>query len=232
MKNAYALGCIVALACSGLTLGACSSSNSDPGPGVAADSGKADTGGGGTDTGGGGTDTGGGGTDTGGGGTDTAGGGDTSGGGDTGSEAGTCGKDPTLHVPVAGSGPYCPGYKPDGGTASASCAAGEFCCETKTTSGTPSNCAASASACATGIEAVWACDAPSMCGAGMVCCGDGTPKIKTGCTYEEIFPAKGTVCAAACTATQVTVCEADADCPTGKTCTPIKTGGKQVGYCK
>ncbi|GAC1553761.1 MAG: hypothetical protein NVS3B10_15410 [Polyangiales bacterium] len=232
MKNAYALGCIVALACSGLTLGACSSNDSGSGPGVAAD-----TGGGGTDTGGGGTDTGGGRTDTGGGGSDTSvtdtggGGGDSSGGGDSG-EAGTCGTDPTLHPPVAGEGPYCPGLATDGG-ASGPCATGQTCCESKKGATPPSSCAANAAACPSTAEATWDCDADSQCPSGSVCCGDGTPTIRTGCTYYNVFPPKGTKCVVgtACGATQYKVCEAPAECTTG-TCTPMKTGGKQIGFCK
>ncbi|GAC1577258.1 MAG: hypothetical protein NVS3B20_08660 [Polyangiales bacterium] len=53
-----------------------------------------------------------------------------------------------------------------------------------------------------------------------------------GCTYQEVFPPKGTTCAATCAAAQYIVCEAAADCPAGKTCTALKSGGKQIGYCK
>ncbi|MGZ3423623.1 MAG: hypothetical protein ACXVEE_37520, partial [Polyangiales bacterium] len=115
------------------------------------------------------------------------------------------------------------------------CAIGQTCCDTPKGSTPASSCIAGGSTCpATSPKSgsTWECDAPSQCGTGKVCCGDGTPKLRTGCTYEEVFPAKGTVCAATCSATQFTVCEAPGDCPSGKTCTAIKSGSKNLGYCK
>ena len=146
----------------------------------------------------------------------------------------TCGSDPTLHPAEAGVGPYCPGYYPSGSTTSGSCSLGQTCCEQTTGSPTPSSCTSPTSACPSGDEANWECDGPSMCeGSTRTCCGNGTPAIRPGCTYLEVYPTQGTVCAATCGATQYVVCESDADC-TGskKTCTPLKSGGKQIGACQ
>ena len=222
MKNAYAFGFTAALLCGGLTLGGCSSN--DTGSGTS----PADTGTSNSDVASA--------VDTGA--ADTAVGGDTgaadtSGSSDSG-DASTCGADPTLHLPAAGEGPYCPGLATDGGK-SGPCPASQTCCESKKGATSPSSCAANAAACppAPTTEATWGCDAPSMCnGATPVCCGNGAPAIRTGCTYYDIFPAKGTVCAASCSPNQYTVCEADADCGTTMKCIPMKTGGKQIGFCK
>ena len=149
----------------------------------------------------------------------------------------TCGSDPTLH-PLgsdAGAVPgvYCPGAGADAGAST--CDPGLICCDTPKGSTPASSCIASTATCPTTTPKAgssWACDAPQHCGTGKICCGKGTPKLRTGCTYEEVFPALGTQCETACATGEYIVCEAAGDCPTGKTCTPIKSGGKQVGYCK
>jgi len=44
----------------------------------------------------------------------------------------------------------------------------------------------------------------------------------------------GTVCAASCAAGQTQVCDntsGPGECGSGKTCTPVKLHGNQVGYC-
>lgn len=146
---------------------------------------------------------------------------------------GGCGSDPKLHPPAAGEGVFCPGTGDAGG--GAPCATGQLCCDTPKGSTPASSCIAGGSTCPTTSPksgSSWECDAPAQCGTGKVCCGEGTPKLRTGCTYEEVFPAAGSKCAASCGATEYVICEAAGDCPAGKTCTPIKTGGKQVGYCK
>lgn len=161
--------------------------------------------------------------------------------GDAKDGGGTCGSDPTLHPLTATdggfSGVFCPGAGAggDSGSSSKTCDPGLFCCDTPSGSTPASSCIASTATCPTTSPkagATWECDAPQHCGTGKVCCGQGTPKLRTGCTYEEVFPALGSKCEATCGATEYIICEAPADCPSGKTCTPIKNGGKQVGYCK
>jgi len=155
---------------------------------------------------------------------------------DTGSgktDGGTmCGSDPMLHPPKTGDGVYCPG-EGDGGMG-ANCAVGQICCDTPKGSTPASSCIAGGSTCPTTSPKAgssWECDSPTQCG-GKVCCGTGTPKLRTGCTYEEVFPSTSTTCAASCPSGSFIVCEAPGDCPSGKTCTAIKSGGKQIGYCK
>lgn len=198
---------------------ACSSSDTGGGSTTAIDTGTADTGST-TDTGSsmdtGTTDTG---TST----TDT---------GTTTADAANCGSAPTLH-PAGDAGVYCPNAG-DGGT-NTSCAIGQTCCDVPNKSTPGSSCIASGSTCPTSTPkpaSAWECDAPSQCGTGKICCGIGTPKLRTGCTYDEVFPAEGSKCEVSCTTGQYVICEANADCPTGKTCTPLKSGGKQVGYCR
>ena len=206
---------------------ACSSSDTTPGTNPIPDTGgTGDTGGGGdTATG----DTGGGGdTATG----DTGSSGETSGdvGGDSSS---VCGSDPTLHPVKTGEGVYCPGVGDAG--FGAPCAVGQICCDTPSKSTPPSSCIASGTTCPTTTPkagSTWECDSPLHCTGGKICCGLGTPKLRTGCTYEEVFPALGSKCETACAAGEYTVCEVPADCTGGKVCTAIKSGGKQVGYCK
>lgn len=155
-----------------------------------------------------------------------------------------CGADPTLHPPTidggVSSGVFCPGA--GAGGKSTTCAAGQICCELATKTGTPaSSCIAAGGTCPTSgsPQLTWQCDAPGMCASGSVCCGVGTIHVRTSCTYEEIFPtstagAAGSKCetGTACAAGEFIICEAPGDCPTGKTCTPIKAAGKQIGYCK
>jgi len=141
---------------------------------------------------------------------------------------GTCGVPPTLHPPGF-TGPYCP-FMADAGTTS--CAPGQTCCEYPV--GAPSTCVARGTMCPTmgGVSAVsWECDAPSQCGGGAMCCGNGTPMVRPGCSYFEVRPAQGTSCAATCGTGQYVVCEANSDCPTGRTCTPLKSEGQSIGFC-
>jgi hypothetical protein len=164
---------------------------------------------------------------------------DTSTGTDSGGDSGsTCGSDPTLHPLTADGGVvpgvYCPGAGADGGS-STTCATGQICCDTVKGSTPPSSCIAGGTTCpATTPKAgsSWECDGPQHCTGGKICCGLGAPALRKGCTYEEVYPALGTVCETSCSTSQYIVCEAAGDCPSGKTCTPIKSGSKQIGYCK
>lgn len=238
MKRAYAIGLLGAvLGASAFGFVACSSSDPAPSPGVGSDTGT-----GGTDTGTGGevaTDTGTGGTDTGTGGGDTDV--DTGSPGEGGTDAG-CGSTPTLHPPPADAGTsnpgvFCPFSAPTGGK-NITCAAGQSCCETPAAAGTPSTCvttgtASSPTACPVAKSTVWDCEGPANCGTGTVCCAVAT-SIATDatCGYDKAKGFKGTTCAAACAAGDFQICEAAGDCPAGKTCTPFKAQGNQIGYCK
>jgi hypothetical protein len=219
MDKVYAIGLVAAVGVvAGGAFVACSSSSSDNGQ-QTTDSGvhPGDTGTGGGDTG----------TVT-----DSGTVNDTgSSGGDTGPGGTDCGSDPSLHPSEAGVGPYCPGFSPDGGTGSGSCTGGQTCCEQP--KGTPSTCASSPAGCTVSDGGtVWECDQTNMCTTG-VCCGYGAPALRSGCTYDEVFPPnKGSHCAASCAADEYQICEGPGECPTGKTCTPMKTAGKQIGYCK
>jgi hypothetical protein len=88
---------------------------------------------------------------------------------------------------------------------------------------------ATATSCAS-TDIDWHCQDPADCGGSMKCCGTGTfASGGPGCAnYASGF--KGTHCAASCTSSEITMCSATAECG-GKTCTPFKTHGAQVGGC-
>ena len=142
---------------------------------------------------------------------------------------GDCGSSPTLHPNDAGVGPFCLGV--DGGDHN--CPMGNVCCQTASGSSTPSTCVTAGSSCPTGGgDVTWECDDPSMCSGGLKCCGFGAPTPIPGCSYAELSPALGTHCVTSCGSGEFVACAADTDCPSGQTCTPLKEGTKQIGYCK
>jgi hypothetical protein len=171
-----------------------------------------------------------------------------SGPGDAGSDVVTtadCGSIPTLHPTEAGT-IFC-GYPPDGGP-SFSCTTGNQCCLGGHISGNqyaPEKCV--------GFDTV--CDNPApdggspiQCGqnsdctannkAGDVCClqGAGAPAQVAGCSYYKSQGGNAIMCETpsngACTgATDIQICSSDADCPSGKTCTPMKWKLYQMGFC-
>jgi hypothetical protein len=159
---------------------------------------------------------------------------------------GGCASPPALFPPKADGGIYCPYSKDfsiDGGKAAYCNVGTEVCCLSPSSDAGLSTCKANSTACPAG-DHVWACSAPQECGGGQVCCltsGPVEPDPK--CSgYQKTKGFFSTRCAAAaeCTGTveagsfidnQYIACEAQADCPTGKTCTAVKTSGTSIGVC-
>jgi hypothetical protein len=152
---------------------------------------------------------------------------------DTGVDAGTtdCGAPVSLHPVAAGTGPFCPFGAVDGG-GSLTCAFGEHCCEPN--AGT-STCASDCSGVPVpdaGSITDWQCQDSNSCPSGQVCCANGTADHDPACSYYFLHKLTGTVCATACAAGQVTVCERLGDCSGGTTCVPAKGKGAQFGVCQ
>jgi hypothetical protein len=168
-------------------------------------------------------------TTTGGGSTSTTGmGGAGTGGSGTGGKCSTPG---TLHPPMMGTMEtiYCPFSGMNGGKNIYCTKLTQHCCEPF--SGT-SKCVDIKTACDAG-NTDWTCQDPSDCPMGQKCCSnDGATLVvnpDVNCAnYATMF--KGTVCAASCAATQITMCTDDAACGSKK-CTPFNTKGAQVGGC-
>lgn len=168
----------------------------------------------------------------------------TDGGGTT-TDAG-CGSSPSLHADTAGS-IFC-GYTDAGPF---SCTTGNECClggEISKSVFAPEACAAFGTACTNPVDGgvQIECGQVSDCTANGVanaaCCLQGAtvPTIATGCSYYKASRGSGVVCepgpdaggsVPSCAAGEVQVCSAQADCPTGKTCTPMKWKLYQMGFC-
>ena len=229
MKNsqlAWLLGGALVLSSGGLGVAACSSSSGSGNPSGGNDSGTGSDGtGGGNDTGTG--------NDTGNGGNDTGPVGDGGPGND-------CGSTPSLH-PGDGGSIYCP-FGPDGSALHCAAATQECCIGGKigTNQFAESNCETWGTACtnpADGGRQLECGEALDCTGNnhGTTCCATGAlPAIKAGCGYYAESPGlKGSTCsAAACAAGQFQMCATDAECGAGKTCTPFKTLGMQLGFCQ
>ncbi len=160
--------------------------------------------------------------------------------GDTGSttgDTGTCSKIGTLHPPSADAGTstiFCPfSASGDAGKDIYCTAKSQHCCETPAGS-TLSTCEALGTACPVAKSTDWQCEDPSAdCpSATPVCCAAGAT-IGLGATGCGNFASKmtGTTCVAAGGCTGITICTADAECPTGQHCTPFTKAGNQVGGC-
>lgn len=225
---------VLVSASAALGIAACSSSSTTAtGPDTTGDSGgsgNVDSGSGGGEVDGGG---GGGNVDGGGGGTDSGG--------------GTCMTPPKLFPPKPDGGMYCPfSNGGDGGTKYCKTPA-QMCCLSPSADAGPSDCEAVAAACTNTAFSTWECSAPSECAgnaAGPVCCLIAGPlEPDPNCSgYQKTKGFDATKCMAAgkCTGTvvvgkytdnQTIVCEAQADCPAGTTCTAVKTSGTSIGLC-
>jgi hypothetical protein len=142
-------------------------------------------------------------------------------------DAATCGTPPVLH-PETKPGVYCPFTS--GGAVT--CAAGDQCCEPPIGAATASTCQAAGSACPAAGSSVWQCEDAIDCGgATPVCCGVGAVTLDVACGFRRGSGFTGSHCAASCGAGEVIVCETQAECPPGKTCTPFKTQGLGLGTC-
>jgi hypothetical protein len=140
-------------------------------------------------------------------------------------------------------GVFCPFGKTDAGKSEYCTANAQVCCLSPSTDAGSSTCSAPGT-CASGF-AEWACAAPQECaGSGVVCCLQAGPlEADPKCSgYQKTKGFNSTTCmpSAKCTGTvdagKVTdtlyvACEAQGDCPQGKTCTAIKTSGTDIGVC-
>jgi hypothetical protein len=159
----------------------------------------------------------------------------TGAGGSGGSGGGPCGATgvaTTLHPPAADAGTntiYCPFSSMPGGKNVSCDHTSEHCCEPAMGMAA---CDPIATACAAG-DTDWQCESPNDCGMGQVCCGIGSVIVNPDpmCANKgKSF--KGTHCAASCMAgSELEMCDAQMECGAGKTCTPFKTHGAQVGAC-
>lgn len=169
---------------------------------------------------------------------------------DTGTDSTTadCGSIPSLHTSEAGA-IFC-GYLPDGGS-SFSCTTGQECClgGKQGTSFLPEKCLTFGATCdnplpdaSTSPGLAIECNQNADCTAngqsGAVCCLQGatTPVQVAGCGYYKSTQGTAITCetanAGACTGpTDIQICEQQADCPSGKTCTPMKWKLYQLGFC-
>jgi hypothetical protein len=169
--------------------------------------------------------------------------GPTSDAGDGGTAVPDCGSIPTLHPTDAGE-VYC-GF---GDAGSIYCGVGEQCCLGGSLGNgqfAPEQCAAFGTTCqnppptdagAGGIAIE--CMQPSDCTAndgGTVCClRANPPAVVAGCGYSKATGGTGVFCeqATACAAGESRLCESQADCPSGQTCTPFKWKLYQMGFCQ
>ncbi len=162
--------------------------------------------------------------------------------------SGDCGSTPTLHTSEAGA-IFC-GYLPDGGP-SFSCTTGQECCLGGKTGNTfaPEKCDTFGAVCdnpspdaSTSPGLAIECNQNADCTAngktGNVCClqGASAPAQVSGCSYYKATGGTAIACetanAGACTGgTDVQICSSTSDCPSGKTCTPMKWKLYQLGFC-
>jgi hypothetical protein len=149
---------------------------------------------------------------------------------DAGPGAPDCGRaPPTFHPVDAGTGPYCP-HSGVGDAGNNTCPVGETCCEHAADAGQPSSCQAAACAAS---DTSWACQDPNNCGGGQVCCAIAASAGQDpGCSFYFLSKFKGTACRTACATGELTVCESDAQCPSGKTCQNVTAKGGSFGFCK
>jgi len=70
------------------------------------------------------------------------------------------------------------------------------------------------------------------CPAGQLCCAIAAFDPNPSCGYGLLHAFKATVCASACAAGQLRVCESDVECPGGTTCKVVKAKGADIGVCQ
>ncbi|HEY1960248.1 MAG TPA: hypothetical protein VGH28_31780 [Polyangiaceae bacterium] len=160
-----------------------------------------------------------------------------------------CGSIPSLHVDEAGA-IFCGFGTGDAG--SIVCTTGTQCCLGGEVGQTfqGQDCVAYGAACdnppadsgaaipSIPVECAQNSDCTANGKTGNVCCLQGAkgPTAVAGCGYSKATNGTGVVCEAptngACTgATDIQICSADSDCPTGKTCQAGKWKILQVGFC-
>ena len=146
-----------------------------------------------------------------------------------------CAKTPNFHA-TPEAGPFCPFQKAaDGGALFGDCNLGDHCCLYSQNSGLPSTCNAAATGCtADAGTSDFQCEETSDCaGAGMVCCLIGTVAKDPACGSYFGSKVNGTACRqGSCGAGEAQVCDgAQAACPAGQTCHPLKTKSIELGAC-
>jgi len=151
---------------------------------------------------------------------------------DSGADAAdVCGTTPVLH-PETAAGVYCP-FSPSG--SAITCAAGQECCETPSSTTNGSTCQTTGTTCPIAGSIDWTCQGPLDCAdssEGPVCCGGGTVAEDTACGFERGSNFASTHCATFCQTGEVTICSAaTGDCASG-TCTPFKVAGLILGACQ
>lgn len=176
-------------------------------------------------------------------------------GSDAGDGGNSCGSTPSLK-PGDGGSIYCP-FAADAGQY-VTCSSSGFChldCPTATTyccigGGTSPNyytsaCQTIGQACDNPPEDAGhggrpvQCEEAADCQGGdagaMICCGTGgLPAQDPTCGYYKESPGfKATTCTTGttCPSGQFQICSTDAECGSGKTCTPFKALGVQLGFC-
>jgi hypothetical protein len=125
-------------------------------------------------------------------------------------------------------------------------AADKFCCISGEVGTTypPSVCAATCSFTATSGNTTVQCEDPATdCPTGNICCGgaEKTIELDTACSHYKLSDwvyAKcetTSTCAAAAaapaTGAEFQVCAKQSECPAGRTCTPFKSKGIDLGFC-
>jgi hypothetical protein len=149
------------------------------------------------------------------------------------SSSGACHKVSTLHPPPVGTlnTIYCPFSAIDGGANLYCTRQTEHCCEPALGTAT---CNSLTVPCPAG-DTDWACEDPTDCPSGYVCCAPGAtlvlgvPMMGMQCgNYANGFTQ--TVCQTG-TCTGIQICESTSECPAGKTCVPFNAKVVQVGGC-
>jgi hypothetical protein len=154
-------------------------------------------------------------SEAGGDGSNNQGGGDASDGG----TPGDCGKTP--RPPEAGA-LFC---GDDDAGQGMYCSVGQQCC-VGGAMGPPIACAQLGSPC-NGVPVE--CEGPTDCMGAEICClRNATLLPVMGCGYDNATGGSGTFCGMG-TCTQI--CRAKSECPTGKTCTPLRWMNLELGFC-
>lgn len=137
-------------------------------------------------------------------------------------------------------GAFCP-FQADGGAAN--CEVGQHCCVNSVEAGVPSACMPANTPCALSEDAGtvdYECNEPNDCPSGKKCCylraNASDPFQEQKCAvqfYEKRGTFRGTSCKDECDLPEERVaCSKDDQCPSGKKCYGVRTGGVNLGFCK
>jgi hypothetical protein len=129
---------------------------------------------------------------------------------------------------------YCPFSAVDGGKNVYCDKTSEHCCEPKMGTAT---CDSLNTPCGP-TDMDWQCEGKDDCGANEDCCSNPEAVFKLGGTQNGVVCQnyaslmKQTKCVPQGTCAAILMCNADSQCPMGKTCTPFAKAGNQVGSCQ